>query len=226
MVCEGGEGVREDVPWGPKGAHACTSPRDLTQSRTWSGGGPPLDDVISKGLGGYLHQLVEAPPGVVRSFQDPELPCTRGRVVVGGVWWEVRRGKREKRSLYIGWEPLAGAPEGSVSDIPQCDQAALLESAKVALAVERRNVGGDGTSALEVNFPFWSKMGEGTPVRTPRLLPHAGVLVVGLIPVGWPGATGLPQYRAALSSSPWTAWAVLSSWVSALWAMHHLRVLM
>ena len=79
---------------------------------------------------------------------------------------------------------------------------------------------------LEVNFPFWRKMEEGEPAQTPRLLPHAGVLVVELMPVGWPGTTRLPQYQAARSNSPCTAWTELSSWMSALWAMLHLRVLM
>ena len=111
--------------------------------------------------------MVEAPPDVVRSFQDPELTCAGGRVVVRGVWWEVRRGKREERGLYVGWEPLAGSPEGSMSNIPQCDQSALLESAKVALAVARGDVGGERDECTGSEFPFLEQDGGGDARQDP-----------------------------------------------------------
>ena len=88
--------------------------------------------------------------------------------MVRGVWWKVRRRKWEKRSLYVGWEPLAGAPEGSVSDIPQCDQSALLEGAKVALAVARRDVGGDRDERTGSEFSFLEQDGGGGARKDPE----------------------------------------------------------
>ena len=149
------------------GAHGYR-PEGPDTGEAGSGGDPPLDDVIRMGQGGYLHQLVEAPPGVLRAFQNPELTCAGGRVVVGGVWWEVRWGEGEKRSLYVGWEPLAGTPDGGVSDVPQCDQSALLESTKVALARARGNVGGDRDERARGEFSFLEQDGGGDARQDPK----------------------------------------------------------
>ena len=43
-----------------------------------------------------------------------------------------------------------------------------------------------------VNFRFCSRSSEGAPAVTPKLLPQAGVLVIELRPVSWPGSTRHP----------------------------------
>ena len=126
MVSEGGEGGRWDVPGGSKRAQVCTGPRDMAQSGSGTGGDPSLNEVVHQWWGGDVHQLVEQSPGGMCAFQNPELTSAGGRMVVGEVWWEVRRGEGEESSLYVRWEPLTGALDRDASKVPQGDQTALL----------------------------------------------------------------------------------------------------